>query len=139
MRKLLQAMAVVGVLCFATSALAQMGQQQQGQDQDQQMDQQAQAQERQLSGKVLKADRNTVIIEYDNAAVPFQVQRDTEFKGVTSAQSLKEGQEVRASYELKDNRNVLKSLEFMGKPGTGGAGEQQDQGEQQEEQNEMGR
>ena len=139
MTKLLQAMAAVAVLCFATGALAQGDEPTQQRDpQQQQQDQMAQ-QERQLTGRVLKADRNTVILEFENAAVPFQVQRDTEFRGVTSAQSLREGQEVRASYELKDNRNMLKSIEFMGRPGTGGTGEQPQQDEQPRQQDELER
>ena len=126
MRQLLGAMAAVGLLAFATSATAQTEPSDQPAQRESQAQQQAQ-QEHSLTGRVLKADRNMVIIEYDNAAVPFQVQRDTEFKGVTSAQALREGQEVRASYELKNNRNMLKSLEFMGgQRGTGGAGEQED-------------
>ncbi|MGI5861528.1 MAG: hypothetical protein ACOX6T_05660 [Myxococcales bacterium] len=124
MRQLLGAMAAVGLLVFVTSATAQTGPNGQQTQREQQAQQQAQ-QEHTLTGRVLKADRNMVIIEYENAAIPFQVQRDTEFRGVTSAQALREGQEVRASYELKNNRNMLKSLEFPGRPqGAGGAGEQ---------------
>jgi hypothetical protein len=124
MRQLLGAMAAVGLLVFVTSATAQTGPNGQQTQREQQAQQPAQ-QEHTLTGRVLKADRNMVIIEYENAAIPFQVQRDTEFRGVTSAQALREGQEVRASYELKNNRNMLKSLEFLGRPqGTGGAGEQ---------------
>lgn len=66
-----------------------------------------------IEGKVLKAERDHLILEYRGAAVPFKVSRDTQIQGVTSVRNLTEGQQVRASFEMKDNENELKSITLM--------------------------
>ena len=66
-----------------------------------------------IEGKVLKAERDHLILEYRGAAVPFKVSRDTQIQGVTSVRNLTEGQQVRASFEMKDNENELKSVTLM--------------------------
>lgn len=76
--------------------------------------------EQSIQGTVLKAERNKVIIDYQGAAIPFEVSRDTQFQGVTNVRELQEGQQVRASFEVKNkDKNELKSLEVMGAGGTG--------------------
>jgi hypothetical protein len=88
--------------------------------------------EQELTGKVVKAERNTLYLEHMGAIVPLQVQRDTKFEGeFTRLRDVKEGQEIRASFEVKNQtKNVLKSVrsepsfepEPMQQPGTGGTG-----------------
>ncbi|MBR2979505.1 MAG: hypothetical protein IKC51_06195 [Myxococcaceae bacterium] len=66
-----------------------------------------------IEGKVLKAERDHLILEYRGAAVPFKVSRDTQIQGVTSVRNLSEGQQVRASFQMKDNENELKTITLM--------------------------
>lgn len=74
----------------------------------------------QLEGRVLKADKSSITIEHLGAAIPLTVQSSTAFQGVKSAKDIKEGQQVRASFELKGTKNELTSVEVL--PGAGGAG-----------------
>jgi hypothetical protein len=78
-----------------------------------------------IEGRVLKAERSSITIESQGAAIPLEVKRDTTFQGtgVRAAKDVKEGQQVRASFEMKNNKNELKSLEVLG--GAGGSGMQQ--------------
>lgn len=73
-----------------------------------------------VEGRVIKADRSTITIEHNGAALPLTVQSGTQFQGVKSAKDVKEGQQVRASFELKKDKNELRSVEVIG--GAGGAG-----------------
>lgn len=79
-----------------------------------------------MEGKVLKADRNSITIEHMGAAIPLQVQSSTSFQGVKSARDIKEGQQVRASFNLnsKGAKNELTSVEVIGGAGQGGTGYQ---------------
>ncbi len=73
-----------------------------------------------IQGTVLKAERNKLVIDYQGAAVPFEVKKDTQFQGVKGIKEIKEGQQVRASFEVKNkDKNELKSIEVMGAGGTG--------------------
>jgi hypothetical protein len=72
-----------------------------------------------MTGKVLKASRDSVTIEYNGAAIPFDVTRQTQFQGVTSAKDLQEGQQVRANFDLKKDKNELRSISVVGAGGTG--------------------
>jgi len=47
------------------------------------------------------------------AAIPLAVQSSTSFQGVKSAKDIKEGQQVRASFELKGTKNELTSVEVL--------------------------
>ncbi|HEY3452297.1 MAG TPA: hypothetical protein VGK67_38485 [Myxococcales bacterium] len=69
--------------------------------------------QQQLEGKVLKADRNSITIEHMGAAVSLQVQSSTAFQGVKSAKDIKEGSQVRASFNLKGAKNEATSIEVL--------------------------
>ncbi len=73
----------------------------------------SQAANQQLTGKVLQAARDKITIEYNGAAIPFVVNRQTQFQGVTSARDLQEGQHVRANFELKKDKNELHSISIV--------------------------
>lgn len=76
-----------------------------------------------VEGRVLKADRSTITIEHNGAALPLSVASSTSFQGVKSAKDIKEGQQVRASFDLKKDKNELRSVEVLsGAGGAGGAG-----------------
>lgn len=87
-----------------------------------------------VQGTVLRSDSKSVTINWNGAAVPFEISKLTTFTGVKSAKEVKEGQEVRASFEMRDNKNQLRSLEVIAAerlpsetgpeklPGTGGTG-----------------
>jgi hypothetical protein len=76
-----------------------------------------------VEGRVLKADRSTITIEHNGAALPLSVANNTSFQGVKSAKDIKEGQQVRASFDLKKAKNELRSVEVLsGAGGAGGAG-----------------
>ncbi len=77
--------------------------------------------EQSMEGRVLKADKTTITIEHNGAAIPLWVSSSTSFQGVKSVKEIKEGQQVRASFDLKKDKNELKSVEVLG--GTGGAGD----------------
>ncbi|MDR0965738.1 MAG: hypothetical protein LBM75_04430 [Myxococcales bacterium] len=66
-----------------------------------------------IEGKVLKVERDHLILDYRGAAVQFKVSRDTQIQGVTSVRNLTEGQQVRASFEMRDNENELKTITLM--------------------------
>lgn len=73
--------------------------------------------QQQVQGKVLKADNKSITIEHMGAALPLSVQSSTAFQGVKSAKDIKEGQQVRANFELKGTQNQLTSIEVL--PGAG--------------------
>ncbi len=81
-----------------------------------------------LEGKVLESSGTTITVLSSGAAIPLDVRPDTRFSGARSANDLKEGDEVRASFELKAGRNELTSVarvsggEKSGKPGELGTG-----------------
>ncbi len=75
--------------------------------------------QQQMEGKVLKSSSGSLIIEHLGAAIPFEVTKSTTFQGVKSAKEIKEGEQVRASFEMKKNKNELRSIEVLG---TGGSG-----------------
>jgi hypothetical protein len=60
-----------------------------------------------LTGKVVRADKNMVWIDHMGAVVPLKIESNTRFEsaGVTKANELKEGQEIRASFTVKDKTN----------------------------------
>src|SRR5262249_43096757 len=81
-----------------------------------------------LTGKVVRADKNMVFVEHMGAVVPLKIESNTKFEsaGITKANDLKEGQEIRASFTVKDKTtNVATAIWLEGatsganKPGTG--------------------
>jgi hypothetical protein len=82
-----------------------------------------------LSGTVAKADRKTIYLkDQQGAIVPLKVDNTTKFAdaNVKSARDLKEGQQVRASFETKGTENI--ATQVWTESGMGGSGfEQQEQ------------
>jgi hypothetical protein len=76
--------------------------------------------EQSMEGRVLKADKTMITIEHMGTAIPLMVSSSTSFQGVKSVKEIKEGQQVRASFDLKKDKNELKSVEVLS--GTGGTG-----------------
>ncbi len=65
----------------------------------------------QLSGRVLKSSSNTITVLSKGAAIPLGVQSSTKFGGgLSSAKDVKEGDQIRATYELKGGSNELTSV-----------------------------
>ncbi|MCY1045151.1 hypothetical protein OV208_27805 [Corallococcus sp. bb12-1] len=76
-----------------------------------------------LTGKVVKSESKKVYISSANGAVvPLDIDSKTQFTDPTlkNAKSLKEGQEIRASFQVKDEKNVATSISPS--QGTGGSG-----------------
>lgn len=89
--------------------------------------------EHQLTGKVLDTGAGSVTIQSAStgAAVTFELKGDTQFfGGIGSANELKQGDQVRVGFQLKDTSNALTSvtrLSGTGQSGTGGSGSSIDQ------------
>ncbi|MCP3141432.1 RNA-binding protein [Pyxidicoccus xibeiensis] len=78
--------------------------------------------QKEITGKVVKADSKTVwLSQADGAVVPLKVDKSTQFgdPNVKRAKDLQPGQEIRASYEVKETDNIAKSISMSG---TGGSG-----------------
>ncbi|WP_223635330.1 hypothetical protein [Corallococcus sp. EGB] len=76
-----------------------------------------------LTGRVVKSEGKKVYISSaSGAVVPLDIDSKTQFNdpSLKSAKSLKEGQEIRASFQVKDERNMATSISPS--TGTGGAG-----------------
>jgi hypothetical protein len=78
--------------------------------------------QQELTGKVVKSSSKMVWVDHMGAIVPLEVDSKTQFTDPTlkGAKSLKEGQEIRASFEVKETKNVAKSI--TPSTGTGGSG-----------------
>ncbi len=76
-----------------------------------------------LSGKVVKAEMNTVWVEYSGAVIPLKVDANTHFEGANlkKAKDLKEGEEIRASFTVKNRTDNLAKTISLSSP-TGGSG-----------------
>ncbi|CAM3937158.1 hypothetical protein G4177_23395 [Corallococcus sp. ZKHCc1 1396] len=76
-----------------------------------------------LTGKVVKSESKKVYISSANGAVvPLDIDSKTQFTdpSLKNAKSLKEGQEIRASFQVKDEKNMATSISLN--QGTGGSG-----------------
>ncbi|NOK38027.1 hypothetical protein D7W79_27670 [Corallococcus exercitus] len=76
-----------------------------------------------LTGKVVKSDSKKVYISSTGGAVvPLDIDKNTQFTdpSMKNAKSLKEGQEIRASFQVKDEKNMATSISPS--QGTGGSG-----------------
>jgi hypothetical protein len=77
----------------------------------------APGEKRELSGKVIRTEANTLYLEHMGAVVPVVIGRDTRFSGIPSAGQLAEGQEVRASFTVRDDtKNVAHSISLGAPP-----------------------
>jgi hypothetical protein len=78
-----------------------------------------------LTGKVVRVDNNMVWIDHLGAVVPLKIENNTKFEsaGVTRAKDLKEGQEIRANFTVKDKTtNVATTIWLEGATSTGKTG-----------------
>ncbi|MDC0714696.1 hypothetical protein POL68_39975 [Stigmatella sp. ncwal1] len=80
----------------------------------------------QLTGRVVKSDSKTVWVEHAGAIVPLKIDKSTQFTDTSlkRAKDFKQGDEIRASFEVKNTDNVATSI-GMANTGTGGSGEVQ--------------
>ena len=85
------------------------------------MGSQGAAGQKELTGKVVKASKKMVWVDHNGAVVPLKVDNSTQFgdPNLKRAADLQVGQEIRASYEVKETDNVAKSISMSG---TGGSG-----------------
>ena len=68
--------------------------------------------EKQVTGTVVKSSSTLLHLRTDNGIIPLKVGRDTKFEdpSVKRAKDLKEGQQIRASFDIKGTDNVVKSI-----------------------------
>jgi hypothetical protein len=80
----------------------------------------------QLTGTVVKSSSNLLHLRTDNGIVPLKVTRETKFDdgSVKRAKDLKEGQQVRASFNISGTENVVTNISLSTDSGsdTGGSG-----------------
>ena len=89
------------------------------------MDRSSSLSSNELTGRVVKADNNTVYIEHMGAVVALKVDHNTKFESpaIRHAKDLQPGQEIRASFAVKNQTdNVARSISLSSTEGTGGAG-----------------
>ncbi|WP_375760704.1 hypothetical protein [Corallococcus exercitus] len=76
-----------------------------------------------LTGKVVKSEGKKVYVSSTSGAVvPLDIDKNTQFTdpSMKNAKSLKEGQEIRASFQVKEEKNMATSISPS--QGTGGSG-----------------
>ncbi len=77
----------------------------------------AAGEKKELSGTVIKSEANMLYVEHLGAAVPMEIGRETRFSGVRSAAELAKGQEVRASFTVKnDTENIAEGISVAAPP-----------------------
>ena len=84
-----------------------------------------------ITGRVVKAERHTVYLEHMGLVIPLHVTSQTKFTDPTvkSAKDLKEGQDVRASFSIKNRtQNEAQSISLAGQGGAGLQEQQPSQG-----------
>lgn len=73
-----------------------------------------------ITGKVLKVQGSTIYLDQNGAAVPLTLSNKTKFDEGMSKKTIKEGQEIKASFSIKNNtKNMAESISMSG---TGGGG-----------------
>lgn len=85
--------------------------------------------EKQVTGTVVKSSSSLVDVRTDTGIISLKIDKDTKFQdpGVKHAKDLKEGQQVRASFDIKGTNNVAKSIS-LDMSNTGGSGLEGDKG-----------
>jgi hypothetical protein len=100
--------------------------------------------EKQVTGTVVKSSSNMVHLRTDNGIIPVKIDKDTQFQdpSVKRAKDLKEGQQVRANFNIKGTDNLAKSISLdvsvQPKPDTGGSGLEGDTGINQDLDQDLG-
>ncbi|MBI3180736.1 MAG: hypothetical protein HYZ28_01190 [Myxococcales bacterium] len=74
----------------------------------------------QITGEVVKLEKKTLYLEHMGAVIPFQLDKDVKFEGLTRA-DLREGEQVRASFMVHNRTNNVVTTIARAEPGTGGA------------------
>lgn len=79
--------------------------------------------QKELNGRVVKAESDKIFVDMQGAVVPLEVDRSTTFSdpSLKKAKDLRPGQEIRASYEVKETKNVAKNISLSGTGGAGGS------------------
>jgi hypothetical protein len=77
-----------------------------------------------LMGRVVKKSRKTVWLDHQGAIVPLTINKDTRFTqpGLTRIQDINEGDEIRASFEVKETENIATTVQ-RADAGVGGGGQ----------------
>lgn len=94
----------------------------------------AQLGQKEITGTVVKSSKDKLSLKTDNGIIDFKVDKQTKFQdpSIKQARDLKEGQQVRTSFDILNNQNVAKSIMLdtsMGGSGlTPDTGINQDQG-----------
>lgn len=86
--------------------------------------------EKQVTGTVVKSSKNMLHLRTDNGIIPLKIDsKKVQFQdpNVKNVQSLKEGQQVRASFDIQGTDNVAKSIS-LDASNTGGSGLEGDTG-----------
>lgn len=79
--------------------------------------------EKQVTGTVVKSSSTMLHLRTDNGIIPLKLNKNVQYQdpNVKSAQGLKEGQQVRASFDIQGTDNVVKSIS-LDNANTGGSG-----------------
>jgi opacity protein-like surface antigen len=109
------------------SGSAGMGQQQSGQrGKSGQMGASEQLGGNQLTGRVVKSEAKTIYVEHAGAIVPLKIDKNTQFTdpSLKRATDIKEGDQIRASFEVRKTDNVATSIGMSSgmNEGQGGSG-----------------
>lgn len=77
-----------------------------------------------LTGRVVKSDKKTIWVEHMGAIVPLKIDKNTQFTdpSLKRATDIKEGDQIRASFEVRKTDNVAKSIGMSSDMGQGGSG-----------------
>lgn len=83
--------------------------------------------EKQVTGTVVKSTANLLSLRTDNGIIAIKVDKATKFQdpAVKRARDLKEGQQVRASFDIQGSDNVAKSISLDTNMGGSGLGTDQ--------------
>ncbi len=78
----------------------------------------------QITGRVVKSDRKTIWVEHAGAIVPLKIDKNTQFTdaNLKRATDIKEGDQIRASFEVRKTDNVVTSIGMSSDMGQGGSG-----------------
>ena len=80
-------------------------------------DKTAAGERKELSGTVVRSEPHTLYVEHVGVVVPMEIGRETRFSGVRSAAELANGQEVRASFTVKNGTaNIAESISVGAPP-----------------------
>jgi Cu/Ag efflux protein CusF len=87
---------------------------------------QGQMGEKQVTGTVVKSGKDKLSLNTPGGIMEFQVDKQTQFEGadVKNLKDIKEGQQLRTSFDILNNKNVAKKISLD--TGAGGSGLDQD-------------